>query len=128
VKPLEKRTYKYKSPTNAFFCPLCRTERAITTSPRLTKKNYVQVLLTSIVLGLMLFPFMGVKCFFIFFVVLTVFELSIRTDFKKQVPCPHCGFDATWYKKDVRVARQVVKEFWDQKQSADTAKSAISLK
>jgi hypothetical protein len=128
VKPLVKRTYKYKSPAKEFFCPLCRTERAITISPRLTKKHYVQVLLTSIIFGSMLFPLMGMKCFFIFFVLLAFFELSIRTDFKKQVPCPHCGFDATWYKKDVRVARQVVKDFWIQKNALDGAKSATTLK
>jgi hypothetical protein len=57
-----------------------------------------------------------------------MFELSIRTDFKKQVPCPHCGFDATWYKKDVKVARSVVKEFWDQKNAIATPKSAIPVK
>jgi hypothetical protein len=128
VKPLVKRTYKYKSPAQEFFCPLCRTERAITISPRLTKKHYVQVLLTSLIVGSMLFPLMGMKCFFIFFVLLAFFELSIRTDFKKQVPCPHCGFDATWYKKDVRVARQVVKDFWIQKNALESAKSPISLK
>lgn len=128
MKPLVKRTYKYKSPAHAFFCPLCRTERAITISPRLTKKNYLQILLTSIVFGAALFPLMGVKCFFIFFIVWAVFELSVRTDFKKQVPCPHCGFDATWYKKDVKVARQLVKDFWDQKVEVPTAKTATPLK
>lgn len=128
MKPLVKRTYKYKSPSRAFFCPLCRTERAITISPRLTKKNYVQILLTSIVFGSALFPLMGGKCFFIFFIVWAVFELSIRTDFKKQVPCPHCGFDATWYKKDVKVARQVVKDFWDQKNAELSTKNPITLK
>jgi len=71
---------------------------------------------------------MGVKCFFIFFIVWSVFELSIRTDFKKQVPCPHCGFDATWYKKDVKVARQVVKDFWDQKNADAASKSPLPIK
>jgi hypothetical protein len=128
LKPLVKRTYKYKSPAKAFFCPLCRTERAITISPRLTKKNYFQILLTSIIFGAMLFPLMGIKCFFIFFVLAAAFELSIRTDFKKQVPCPHCGFDATWYKKDVKVARKLVKDFWIQKNALDNVKSPLPLK
>ena len=118
-KPLVSRVYKYKNQASTFFCPLCRTERGITISPRLTKKNYVQILLTSIVVGSMLFPFMGVKCFFIFFVILGTFELAVRTDYKKQVACPHCGFDATWYKRDVKVARQLVKDFWVQKQGLE---------
>jgi len=115
VRPLEERVYKYKNPSKVFFCPLCRTERAMTISPRLTFKNYVQIFLTSIVFGAALYPFMSIKCFFVFFITWAAFELSVRTDFKKQVPCPHCGFDATWYKKDVKVARKLVKDFWEQK-------------
>jgi hypothetical protein len=94
----------------------------------LTKKNYLQILLTSVVLGSFLFPLMGIKCFFVFFVLWAVFELSIRTDFKKQVPCPHCGFDATWYKKDVKVARQVVKDFWIQKNAEVISKTGQAVK
>jgi predicted RNA-binding Zn-ribbon protein involved in translation (DUF1610 family) len=120
--PLEKRVYKYKNPASSFFCPLCRTERGITTSPRLTKKNYVQILLTSIILGSMLFPFIGERSFFIFFVNWGVFELAVRSDYKKQIACPHCGFDATWYKRDVKVARQIVKDFWLQKQTTTNPK------
>jgi transcription elongation factor Elf1 len=130
-RPLEKRVYRYKNAATNFFCPLCRTERAVTTSPRLSLKNYAQITLTSIVLGAALYPLMEVRSFFVFFVVWTVFELTVRSDFKKQVPCPHCGFDATSYKKDVRVARQEVKDFWAQKNStsdnvvgASTAKQA----
>ncbi len=78
--------------------------------------------------GALLFPLMGFNSFFIFFVIWAVFELAIRTDFKKQVPCPHCGFDATWYKKDVRVARQVVKDFWIQKNALENVKSPIIQK
>ena len=122
MKPLESRVFKYKNKANSFFCPLCRTERGISTSPRLTKKNYIQIFLTSVVFGAALFPFMGVKCFFIFFVILGIFELVIRTDYKKQVACPHCGFDASWYKRDVKVARQLVKDFWAQKQPVSDLK------
>lgn len=128
MRPLENRVYKFKNKANMFFCPLCRTERGISVSPRLTKKNYLQILLTSIVLGSMLFPFTGVKCFFIFFVIWAVFELAVRSDFKKQVACPHCGFDATWYKKDVKVARQLVKDFWAQKQGVTDQKSEAVAK
>lgn len=121
-KPLVSRVYKYKNKASQFFCPLCRTERGISVSPRLTKKNYVQVLLTSIVVGSMLYPFFGVESFVIFFAILGGFELAIRSDFKKQVACPHCGFDATWYKRDVKVARQLVKDFWAEKQPVSDLK------
>lgn len=127
-KPLVSRVYKYKNQASTFFCPLCRTERGISISPRLTKKNYVQILLTSIVFGSLLFPLMGVKCFFIFFVILGLFELAVRTDYKKQVACPHCGFDATWYKRDVKVARQLVKDFWLQKQGLEAQNAQPAAK
>ena len=123
MKPLENRVYKYKNKNSQFFCPLCRTERGISISPRLNKKNYLQILLTSIVLGSLLFPIMGVNGFFIFFVAWAIFELAVRTDYKKQIACPHCGFDATWYKRDVKVARQRVKDFWAQKQALNDAKT-----
>ncbi len=128
MKPLEQRVFKYKNKSSTFFCPLCRTERGISISPRLTKKNYVQILLTSIVLGAALFPLMGVKCFFIFFVNWAIFELAVRTSYKKQVACPHCGFDATWYKRDVKVARQLVKDFWLQKQGLGVQKAEALAK
>lgn len=116
-KPLVTRVYKYKNKSRNFFCPLCRTERNVNASPRLTTKNHIQIILTSIILGSLLYPFFKVESFIVFFAVWGSFELAIRSDFKKQVPCPHCGFDATWYKKDVKVARQKVAEFWAQKQT-----------
>lgn len=127
-KPLVSRVYKYKNKASQFFCPLCRTERGISVSPRLTKKNYLQILLTSIVFGSLLFPLMGVNCFIVFFAVWGAFELAVRTDYKKQVACPHCGFDATWYKRDVKVARQLVKDFWAQKQPVSELKTQPSAK
>lgn len=127
-KPLEPRVFKYKNTARNFFCPLCRTERNVTTSPRLTKKNHVQILLSSIVLGSMLYPFFGVESFLVFFALRGAFELAIRSDYKKQLPCPHCGFDASWYKRDVKVARQKVAEFWAQKQPVNSSTSAAGQK
>jgi hypothetical protein len=118
IKPLETRVYKYKNPAKNFFCPLCRTERALTLSARLSLKNFIQIFLTSIIFAAALYPVMSERSFFVFFVVWAVFELYVRSDFKKQVPCPHCGFDATWYKRDVKVARQRVKDFWEQKNNS----------
>ena len=128
LKPLEERVYKYKNKERNFFCPLCRTERNVTVSPKLTKKNLLQITLTTIVLGAMLYPFFGVESFVIFFAIWGAFELAVRSDYKKQVPCPHCGFDATWYKKDVKVARQKVAEFWAQKQTVNPSVSNEAAK
>ncbi len=127
-KPLESRVYKYKNKSRNFFCPLCRTERNVSVSPRLTKKNHFQIILCTIVLGSMLYPFFGVESFVIYFALWGSFELAIRSDFKKQVPCNHCGFDATLYKRDVRVARQKVADFWAQKQTLNPSVSDASAK
>ncbi len=118
-KALVDRVYKYKNKDRNFFCPLCRTERNVTTSPRLSKKNIVQISLTSIMLAAALYPFIGVESFIVFFAVWGTFELAVRSDYKKQIPCPHCGFDASTYKRSVKVARQEVATFWAQKQGVN---------
>ncbi len=117
LAPLETRVYKYKNKNRNFFCPLCRTERNVTVNPRLTKKNIIQIALTTAILGSLLFPIFGAESFFVFFVIWGAFELAIRSDYKKQISCPHCGFDATLYKRSVKDARQKVAEFWEQKKS-----------
>ncbi|MBL6988439.1 MAG: hypothetical protein ISR65_01600 [Bacteriovoracaceae bacterium] len=114
--PLELAVYKYKKVSSYFFCPLCRCERAFTRSPRLSKMNYVHILLTTAILVLILYPIMQYRALIVFFVVWGGFELVIRALFRKEIPCPYCGFDASWYKRDIKKTRQLVKEFWDKKQ------------
>ena len=72
------------------------------------KQNIASIVLISIT-----FPLMGAKTFFWPFVVWMFFEGIRKILFRREIPCPHCGFDATWYRKDVKVARQQVQEFWD---------------
>ena len=111
-EPLEKRTYKFKRAHMEFFCPLCKTQRAVSTDPHLSIMNYFQITLITMAISACLYPFMELKGIFSFFVVWGAFEATLRVNFRKEVPCPHCGFDASWYKKDVKVARQKVDEFW----------------
>ncbi len=59
-----------------------------------------------------LYPFISFAGIFSFFLFWAGFEAALRLNFKKEIPCPHCGFDAAWYKKDVRIAKSKVKEFW----------------
>ena len=113
LRPLTSRTYRYKKSTMDFFCPLCRTERSFTTSFRLTLMNFIQMSLITIVLTAILFPWLGLKGGFLFFAVWAAFDFGSRVNFRKEIPCPHCGFDASWYKRDVKVARKLVHQFWD---------------
>jgi hypothetical protein len=116
---LDQRTYRYKGQRNhqekSFFCPLCSTKRVMTIGHRLTFLNYVQILFLTSVTVLAFHQVMGLKSLFFFFVYWVSFEGLRRHAYKKQVPCPHCGFDATWYKKDVKVAKRKVQEFWERK-------------
>ncbi len=119
--PLERRTYKVKNAVTRFFCPLCRTERAFTIGPRLHAKNYVQITMLTLVTTAIFFPLWEWGGVFSFFVYFAAFEFARRTLFRKQVPCPHCGFDASWYKRDVKVARSKVKDFWAAQDQGPTA-------
>lgn len=113
--PLSARNYKHKKPAMTFYCPLCDTERAFSVRPRLEKTHYLKIAVTSLFLSVVLFPLLKVAALFSIFVVWGCAEFSIRTLFRKEIPCPHCGFDAAWYKRDVKVARKKVKEFWQEK-------------
>lgn len=111
------RPYRYKNAAMEFYCPLCRVPRAITVSHRLTSKNYIQIILLTIVTTASLWPLMDGRGVFSFFIYLGAFEGVRRVLFRKEVSCPHCGFDAGWYKKDVKVARRLVSEFWQDRGS-----------
>jgi len=113
LRPLETRPYRYKKPATEFFCPLCRSPRAFASKPRLTKRHYLQMTIITVVIAAMLYPFMKYEGLFCIFIVWAAFEAGVRTNFRKEIPCPYCGFDASWYKRDVKVARRLVKEFWE---------------
>lgn len=114
--PLEQRTFRFKSPALNFFCPLCRTERAIATNHRLSTLNYIQVILLTAFTTALAYPLAGLKTIAVVFPIWLAFEAARRLLFSREVPCPHCGFDASWYKRDVKVARKRVAEFWAEKE------------
>lgn len=115
--PLVGRVFRLKNPTMEFYCPLCRTERAFKGQPRLSGQNLLQITFLTALVVIIAYPLAGIKSLPIFFIFWAGFELIKRLSFTKEIPCPHCGFDATWYHRDVRVAREKVKEFWDKKNS-----------
>jgi hypothetical protein len=113
--PIENRPYRYKKAALRFFCPLCATERAITTHPHVTRKNHLQFLLATVLISMPLYQQMQGFVVVFYFMIWGAFEAIIRAKFRKEVPCPHCGFDASWYKRDVKVTRERVKNFWQDK-------------
>ena len=75
-----------------------------------------------------LWPIMSGRSLFSFFFYWAGFEGVRRLLFRKEIPCPHCGFDASWYKRDVKMAKQLVHNFWDAKtpESEDSNSEATS--
>jgi rubredoxin len=96
----------------SFFCPLCRTPRQLKYRSDLSKFNYLQILVVSAMMIYFLFDFIGVKSLLVVFFNWIFFEATNKFLFRKNIPCPDCGFDATWYKKDVKMAKRKVAEFW----------------
>jgi hypothetical protein len=125
LNPLENRIYKLKKPAFRFLCPLCRTEREFSTTPRLNRFHFLQITFLTSVTSIVFYPMTGLKILPIFFLYWSLFEIMVRVRFKSEIPCPHCGFDATWYKKDVRIAREKVKQFWERKNTVEEPEQSI---
>ena len=68
----------------------------------------------SVFTGWLLFPFMGTKTVLLTFPIWMLVEVVNKLLYRKEVACPYCGFYATWYRRDVKVANKIVKEFWKQ--------------
>ena len=116
---LETRTYVAKHPSLEFYCPLCRSKRYFQYRPHLSRKQYLQVLLATVVVSLATFSLTSWRCFIFFFIFWAMVELVNRCLLRKEVPCPYCGFDAAVYRRDVKQARAVVKKFWDARKVLD---------
>jgi hypothetical protein len=84
---------------------------------RLSVMNYMQITLITLVITATLYGWIELRGLLSFFPLWMGFEGVRRMLFSRQVPCPHCGFDASWYKRDVKVARRLVGEFWGDKQA-----------
>ncbi|MBL7664764.1 MAG: hypothetical protein JNM93_06490 [Bacteriovoracaceae bacterium] len=115
------RFYKLKNPSSKFFCALCRAPREMYYQKNLSKKNIAQIAMISVLTVWLAFPLMGFKSLFLIFIIWGVFETTNKTLYRRELSCPHCAFDPTWYRKDVKVARQKVDQFFANKASGTVA-------
>lgn len=120
-----KRFFKVKKASSNFICPLCSAPREMRYKKNLNEKQYIQIIVLSASLGWLLFPLMGVKSLALLFVVWIGFEVVNKLLYRKEIACPYCGFDATWYKRDVRVAKRKVEEFWKEKKIDNTVQNIL---
>lgn len=106
------RFYKVKNPRKHFLCALCRAPRQMKYSKNLNWKNYLQLTILTAFICTLLYPFMGIKGVFVCLFMWPIVEMTNKLLYRKEIPCPYCGFDATWYRRDVKVAKRKVENFW----------------
>jgi hypothetical protein len=104
-----------RSSTWKFICPLCRADRRVPFRGKPGAWHFFQVGLTSIVLALMLSPWLkwkGIVCFLPLWIIFeTVYRLKVRA----VLNCPHCGFDPYLFLTDSQKARQELDTYWKNK-------------
>ena len=103
-----------KKTKNEYFCALCRTPRKLRYSRHLTNKHFVQILMLALVFTALTFPMLSFKGAVSLPVIWVLFESIQKSLYRKDLKCPHCGFDPKWYRKDLKLARQKVEEFIQQ--------------
>lgn len=103
---------KVKNPKKEFLCALCSSPRQMRYSKNLSKANYLQILVSSAFSTWALFPLIGMSSLLSAPFIWMAFEVTNKFLYRKEITCPYCGFDATWYRRDVKLARKKVEEFW----------------
>lgn len=96
------------------FCALCRSPRKLRYSRHLSRMNYAQILVLTLVFSFVTFPWLAWKGALSLPIIWGLFESIHKSLYRKDLKCPYCGFDPKWYKKDVKLARQKVEEFLKQ--------------
>lgn len=107
-----KRFFRIKNPKKEFFCALCRAPRQLFYTRTLNLKHYLQVFLFWLTMSAFLYPVMGMNVIYLFVVILTVVEFCNKLLYRRELKCPYCGFDAAWYRRDVKKAKELVVNFW----------------
>lgn len=107
-----QRFYRVKNPKKHFLCALCSAPRQLKYSKHLSYLNYAQIVILAAFSSWALFPIMGAKSFTLIFPIWLLMEIGNKILYRRDIPCPYCGFDATWYRRDVTVANKMVKDFW----------------
>ncbi len=112
---------KQKKDSKECYCALCRSPRVLRYGRHLSKFQYFQIALISAVVMIAGFPFFDFKMVGAPVLVWIIFESVHKSYYRRDLACPFCGFDPTWYKKDVKLARRKVEEFLAQNTESNLA-------
>jgi hypothetical protein len=123
----KKKFFKVKNSKKEFLCALCKSPRQIRYSKNLSKLVYLRLLLLSSFLVWAFFPLVGEKAFLIVVPLWPIVEFTNKILYRKEIPCSYCGFDATWYRRDVKVAKRKVDDFWSERLPSKQKKASINL-
>lgn len=108
---------------NTVYCALCsRSRKQRVASPNLTLQNHGQIIIIAVFAAWSLYSAMGMAVFFLYPFIWMVMEFSKKSIYRKEVKCPHCGFDAICYVRDVRKAKALIKQHY-----ADHASGYVDL-
>lgn len=93
------------------FCALCRAPRELKQSSELSILNYAQLILLSSLITYFTYDVISLKGMISIIPMWAIFEFVKKSLYRKELTCPTCGFDPTWYRRDVKMAREKVKNF-----------------
>lgn len=111
---LSSVVYERKKCFQDVFCALCGMKRRIMVgSSKLTPVQHIQTVLVSVFLAWALFPVFGMGSLFLYPFVWLFADLGKKVLYRRGAQCHYCGFDAVTYKKDVRKAKNLVKNHID---------------
>jgi hypothetical protein len=103
-----------KKESTECYCALCRSPRTLRYARLMKRRHYIQILVLTLGLSAALYPWFEWKGAMALPLIWAIFESFHKSLYRKELRCPFCGFDPTWYKKDVKLARRKVEEFLKQ--------------
>lgn len=109
---------KINNKSKQFLCALCSSHRTMKYSKNLSVKHFIQIALIVGSITYLFWDYFAVNTLLVTPVIWTIFEVTNKVLYRKEVPCPSCGFDATWYRRDVKMAKNKVEQFWLAKEQA----------
>jgi hypothetical protein len=113
-----------KKESKECYCACCRTPRTLQYDRLMKGRHYLQIFILTLVLTFATYPWFQWKAVTAMPLIWAIFESFHKSLYRKELSCPYCGFDPTWYKKDVRLARRKVEEFLKQNPESHIVKRA----
>lgn len=116
-KALKKSLWKNGNrQTWSYFCPLCKSERALPHPPNPnSRRAVVQVALTTAFFTLVTYSWLGFKGLVAAVPFWVIYETLFRARVRAKLACTNCGFDPFLAIQDVKRAKAEVETHWRKK-------------